>query len=76
MCNKNNGLILRASERNQLYWVDEEYVQVLTNSCAGYVSRRQEKLLEPLLEMEEDANEVICNVALQELHEKFGQLSE
>ena len=74
--NKNNGLILRASERNQLFWVDEEYVQVLTNSCAGYMSRSKEELLEPLLEDNKDANEVNCNVVLQELHEKFGHLSE
>jgi hypothetical protein len=76
VCNKNNGLILRASEINRLFWVDEDYVQVLTNSCAGYMSRSKEELLEPLLENNKDANEVICNVALQELHEKFGHLSE
>ena len=75
VCNK-NGLILRASERNQLYWIDEEYVQVLTNSSAGYMSRSKEELLEPLLDNNKDANEVNCNVVLQELHEKFGHLSE
>jgi hypothetical protein len=49
---------------------------VLTNSCAGYMSRSKEELLEPLLENNKGANEVNCNVVLQKLHGKFGHLSE
>jgi len=66
--NKKNEIILRTSLKNQLYWIDEEYISMLTNHV--------ETLLRSDDIEDTDEVEINCNVNLQELHKKFGHLSE
>ena len=80
ICKKNGGLILSASVKNHLYWVDEAYVRVLTNWCNEHMLLSEEAVERPLINIQsvipDDTNEAICIVTLQDLHEKLGHLSE
>ena len=87
--NKNGHIILQASILNNLYWLDNVYVSLMTNDDNeedyAYNSTQKSDVLpcnhnaksdKILSHNSNDAFEVACNVALQELHEKFGHLSE
>ena len=61
--NKKNEIILRTSLKNQMYWIDEEYISMLTNHV--------ETLLRSDDIEDTDEVEINCNVNLQELHKKI-----